>query len=147
MYMVNKATNTNQHNKVAQIRIACMQWSAMNRVFDIWDDELWSTLPARYGDGDGTQDRNDVVVQTALEDVCIELNTSPQAAEIQRLHTDIQVRSEAVSEVQTELFNCQEEIFSLQKERDELNLEVSSSYNTHSKEYVSWLSNMTIVFW
>ena len=48
----------------------------MNKVFDIWDDELWSTLPARYGDGDGTQDRNDVVVQTALEDVCIELNTS-----------------------------------------------------------------------
>ena len=119
----------------------------MNRVFDIWEDELWNTLPARYGDGDGTQDRNDVVVQTALEDVRIELNTSPQAVEIPRLHTDIQVRSVAVSEVQTELFNCQEEVFSLQKERDELNLEVSSSHNTYSKEYVSWLNNMTIVFW
>ena len=40
---------------------------------------------------------------------------------------------------------CKQEISALEDERDELKLEVSSSYDTSSDEYVSWLSNIIIV--
>ena len=85
--------------------------------------------------GDVTS-REDVVVQTDLE-----------AAEILRLHHDIRDRNDAMAELQTELLHRKQEISALRDERDELKLEVSSSYDMSSDEYVSWLRNMTIVVW